>query len=296
MPLSPAHPQGADRPDNARTMAMARLQAGDITVAVEVAGSAGLPPDCMAVVPRHGVGALLEGNGVDVRVEPAGPHWVISIGNHGEYRYDPEHRRVKVLPPVAEPGRLRAALEGPVLMHALAHEGVHVLHASALRGRMGVVAFTAESGTGKSTLAATAHGPWQRVADDLLAVSRGANGTFEARPHLPQPKLDPASQYPVDAPARLRLDALIELVRGSRVRYTPLDPRAALELALRATVGTRAYAPTCLASHLAFCADLARQSHIGRIKVGRLEIENRPDDVTGAVEDAMKVLANSLSC
>ncbi len=58
----------------------------------------------------------------------------------------------------------------PLLLHA---HGAEVLHASAVRGPRGVVAFSADAGVGKSTLAhQLAHHGWGGWADDTLVLGR----------------------------------------------------------------------------------------------------------------------------
>jgi hypothetical protein len=76
----------------------------------------------------------------------------------------------------------------PILLQAL---GAEALHASAVLGPFGAVAFCGSSGAGKSTLAyALARGGWTQIADDHLAIEVDG-GTPYVRPLSFQPKLRP---------------------------------------------------------------------------------------------------------
>lgn len=158
---------------------------------------------------------------------------------------------------------------GAPLAFALAARGVHLLHASALAGAGGVIAFTAASGVGKSTFAAHAElsslGAWRRVADDVLPVRLAA---AEALPHFPQPKLAAAEQYPATDAARLPLRALIELERGSELAPLELVRTGAASAALafaRATVAARWFDRLLLAEHLTACAAGAEWVPVARL-------------------------------
>jgi hypothetical protein len=70
----------------------------------------------------------------------------------------------------ADTGAVRDAFERTALPLALQSLGRQVLHASAVRGAAGVIAFCGDSGTGKSTLAyAAARRGYQLWADDAVA-------------------------------------------------------------------------------------------------------------------------------
>lgn len=158
---------------------------------------------------------------------------------------------------------------GAPLAFALAARGVHLLHASALAGDSGVIAFTAPSGVGKSTLAAHAErlsrGAWRRIADDVLPVRLGA---AEALPHLPQPKLAATAQYPAGDPLQLPLRALVELERrpeSAAVEVVRLDPAASALALAGATVAARWFDRTLLAEHLTACATGADRVPVARL-------------------------------
>ena len=176
-----------------------------------------------------------------------------------------------------------------MLLHALAQLGVFVVHASAARTPGGaLVAFTANSGVGKSTLArVAAERGWQRVGDDLLPIAI-REGQVVALPHFPQPKLADSQQYPTNAPQALPLAALMHLSRGRAAHLEGLAPRQTADLVLASTVATRVFASRSLASHLAFAAQLANAATAGRLVVGRLTVADRPGEVAGAAGEALE--------
>jgi hypothetical protein len=175
---------------------------------------------------------------------------------------------------------LERALGAPLAL-ALAERGIYLLHAAALATPAGAVALAADSGVGKSTLAAaaaadTAQRGWTRIADDLLPVRLGARP--EALPHFPQLKLAPAEQYPAAAAERLPLAAVVELDRLAPAAEPPASQRlgpAAAALALaRATAAARLFDGELLAAHLAACAAAAECLAVARLSypggLGRL--------------------------
>lgn len=235
---------------------------------------------------------------VRVAVATARGRWLLRIEGHGDWSYDPARRRIALGAVGApdDPATALAALRGPVLLHALAHEGVHVLHAAGIRTATGVIALTAPSGVGKSSFAARAAARGvERVADDLLPIGRAAPDGFVARPHLHQPRLAAAEQYPARAPVALPLRAIVALTRGAAATCDALDPRACFDLLVRATVGTRVYPPALLAAHFAFCAALADAAERGGPPVVRLVVPHRPGAVASALDEAWAVLRQWLA-
>jgi hypothetical protein len=181
-------------------------------------------------------------------------------------------------------------LEGPVLLHALAGFGAFALHASAVRWQDGAVqALIADSGTGKSTLAAhaIAHG-WQRVADDLLPVTAEGERGALAWPRYRQPKLPADAQWP--GPESLPLGALVALQRGPSTRREALTPAAAADLFLRNTVATRIFSRAGLAAHLQASAAIAGEVAKGKLAAWRLTVPDRADDLSGAAAEALAAL------
>lgn len=86
---------------------------------------------------------------------------------------------------------LRSALLGPVFTVLLAQRGLYPLHASAVAIGERAVAFAAESGNGKSTLAlALQRGGHEFLADDVAALDVDAE-PVRIHPGFPQLKLEP---------------------------------------------------------------------------------------------------------
>ncbi len=82
-------------------------------------------------------------------------------------------------------------LFGPVLSYWLEKRGIPVLHASAISFEGTAVAFLANSGHGKSTLAsAFVRAGHALITDDILPIEE-SQGTFWGQPGLPQIKLWP---------------------------------------------------------------------------------------------------------
>lgn len=221
---------------------------------------------------------------------------LLDLGELGSYAWNELTRDTSVVTPPLDPTNLALVLSGPVLLHALAHDGIHVLHASAIAlpdGR--AIALTAGSGTGKSTFAATALAEgWQRLADDMLPVTRNGEG-WSVRPHLAQPKLAPDEQYPADAPADVPLAAVVELARGPAVQWAPYDAGTTTRLLLAATVATRTYTAPMLAAHLDFCAASGRAVAAGSLVAGRLTMAERPQAISASVHEALALLVERIA-
>lgn len=240
--------------------------------------------------------AELAGCPVMARLAFDGPLTLLEIEGHGTWAIDRGDGSVEVIVPAPSTEAAALAFEGPVRLHALAERGVHVLHASAIASPDArLVALTAPSGVGKSTFAAWARAlGWERCADDLLPITRAADGEFVARPHFAQPKLSPDEQYPLDAPGDRPLAALVQLERGEVARWTPLSARAAMELVLRSTVATRVYSKAALATHLGFCQSFGVAVGDGRMTCGVLTVPHRPEAIDSAVREALAVLDAAL--
>lgn len=110
--------------------------------------------------------------------------------------------------PDADEAQQRLFLLGPALGMLLHQRGSLVLHASAVSLGAGAVAFLADKGVGKSTMAAAlcaaGHG---LIVDDILAIDIGSDGKPMAIPGFPQLKLWPesAARFVADAEALPRL-------------------------------------------------------------------------------------------
>lgn len=122
-----------------------------------------------------------------------GRHWIEMPGVAG-FRFEQSGRSVVARPhPAAAPGLVEDAYRRAVLPLVLQVRGTEVLHASAVRSPRGVVAFCADSGTGKSTLAAgLGERGYPLWADDAVAVDTSSIPVTTAR--LPfRLRLRPAS-------------------------------------------------------------------------------------------------------
>jgi len=104
-------------------------------------------------------------------------------------------RRIVVEPAEGVDERVvRLFLLGPALAVLLHQRGLLVLHASSVNIDGRAVAFAAEKGEGKSTLAAAMHARGHPlVADDVLAVDLQSHNAVRVYPGFPQLKLAPDS-------------------------------------------------------------------------------------------------------
>jgi hypothetical protein len=245
---------------------------------------------------RRTLAAELCETGLQISVTESGSLIDLDLAQFGAYRFDAVNAGYAVMRSAISNELQQEAMRGPLLLHALAHRGVFVIHASGLLGTSGkALLFCAQSGVGKSTLARTAKGMgWQRLADDLLPVSLTTEGGVVTRPHLDQPKLTAAEQYPTDAPAQLPLAAFVELRRGPETRIRRLEGAEVLERVLRNTVATRVFARACLSAHLDFCAQVASAAGRGQLLVAELTVADRPEDIPGAVREALVLLQATL--
>lgn len=211
---------------------------------------------------------------------PDGRQW-LSIARQGEryllrfhrladFQVDRASRAIACVPASrATPATVRHLLLDQVLPMVASGERTLPLHASAVRGRGGIVGFLGPAGSGKSTLAVSlARRGWALVCDDCLLVDAGAH-RVRARPIYPGPRLHadslaaiyggrrtagtPVAQYTrkqridpsragmrVSAAAPARIQKLYVLTPDARLspgrpRVAPLSPRAAMLELLRFT-------------------------------------------------------------
>ncbi len=111
-----------------------------------------------------------------------GQHW-IDVPGIAWFRFERSSCSVITRPhPTADPALVEDAFRRIVLPLALHVQGMEVLHASAVCSPRGVVAFCAQSGTGKSTLAAGLGERGYRLwADDAVAVDTSSTPVTSAR-------------------------------------------------------------------------------------------------------------------
>jgi hypothetical protein len=142
--------------------------------------------------------------------------WTLRYAGICEVTLDRRRRTIAVhRSPEADPGLIPVFLEGSVLAHALAAEGLLVLHASAVEVGGAALAIVGPSGAGKSTLAALLCAAGARlVADDALRVDATRSG---------------AMCFPGSRRLRLRLAAasLGRMIEGASVGETA-DGRTAV--------------------------------------------------------------------
>lgn len=175
------------------------------------------------------------------------------------------------------------ALLGPPLILALALRGIHCLHASAAISPSGLgVAFSAPSGTGKSTLArAAAASGWQRLSDDLCPLS----GSGQIQPRFPQLKLGPHASM---LPASVDLAHFVLLQRGANTQLQPLSTTELAKLLLAATVGAKMYSAAMRKLHFLWAT--ATANRFGARAAWRLTIAESATDPMAAVTDALDQL------
>jgi hypothetical protein len=222
--------------------------------------------------PVHASGWLA---GLDRQVEcrhtSAGARLIVSdlagfdLDRHqGVIRFLPEFT-----PAGAAPDLIEEVLLGPALLLQLAWRSVFALHAGAIEVNGSVVAFCAESGVGKSTLARACAG--QAVADDILPIRLDPQPA--ALPCFSQLKWPASRQYALTAQVSLPLKAVCildpmpyDVTDSSTVEVQPLEsPESALAL-VRHTVASRLFSPELLQQHLHFCRDLAEAVPIRRLR------------------------------
>ena len=203
---------------------------------------------------------------IESTIEPAG--YRLRIDGIGSFSVGAAGDRIALTARAAsvDAGTFEQALLGPALILCLALQGIWCLHASAVRGTHGVLAFVGESGRGKSTLARYLNdqpaGAWERIADDILPIARDP-GSTHVLPHFPQLKQPWTEQYGIDRHRRIRLDTICVLnpvgddSRGDLSRQ-PLHGRALAAALVRHTVASRLFDADLLRRHLHTCTELAR--------------------------------------
>jgi hypothetical protein len=252
------------------------------------AGSAGwrLPRDEILVDRRHGDGRLMIG--VDHREELGYRIW---SPQHGRYVVSEDGHRIQAAVGRGAVWKWQRLLFAQVLPLAGALRGLEVLHASAVAFDDRVVAFSASSGTGKTSTALhlLARGA-SLVTDDVLAVSvtdeavlahPGAGVVSVAAAELSSlnhggraglgrvlggyEKLQVAVQ-PVDRP--LPLTALYVLERGNGVATLEIEPAEDAADVLLATAFIPYLAtPAYLTGHLDACARMSGRVETFHVRV-----------------------------
>lgn len=215
-----------------------------------------------------------------------GERWIdLHIEQDGQwaFRLDAGGRSIRLLgewPPAT-------VLLGPPLLLALALAGRFCLHASAISvdGRVAWL-LSAPSGTGKSTVAASARAlGWQRLCDDLAPLLLDAAGTAWLLPRLPQLKLGPAA---TTATVALPCNGILALRRGPQGTLLPLADGALLALLLSSTVASRLFDRRLSTAHLDWATRLC--SRTGGLPAWQLQLAERATDPCGAAQQALALL------
>jgi hypothetical protein len=141
----------------------------------------GEPRDCPHSPPSGRMLAEIPDDGfrywaVETRRDPG--RWTLRYAGICEATLDSGSRTIVVHPASeADPGLIPIFVEGNVLAHALAADGLLALHASAVEVGGRALAIVGPSGMGKSTLAALMCGVGARlVSDDVLRVDATGSG------------------------------------------------------------------------------------------------------------------------
>ena len=213
--------------------------------------------------------------------------FLLRVAGGSDFFISRDGQTVQSLNRTEPPGMLnetdRQILLGPALVFALALRAVWCLHASAVMRGRSIIAFLAESGQGKSTLAAylSQNAPWRLVADDILPVGLAAGGV-QVMPHFPQLKLAVDVQPATGLAERLPLTNVCLLERIG-VKQDPelqtITTAQGLQALISHIAGTRMFDSTLLARHLKFCAQAAPQ-----VSFHRLSYPHRRDALPGIAE------------
>jgi hypothetical protein len=140
---------------------------------------AGEPRDCPRSPPPGRILAELRDDGVWTTEDPRDPgRRILRYAGFCDVTLDSTRRTIIVhRASGADPEVLPIFLEGSILAHALAADGLLTLHASAVEVEGQALAIVGGSGAGKSTLAALLCGAGARlVADDALRVDPTGSG------------------------------------------------------------------------------------------------------------------------
>lgn len=194
--------------------------------------------------------------------------------------------------PNVNPQELRLMLLGPVWAMLLHQRGRLVLHASSVALKQRAIAFLAEAGEGKSTIAAAllARG-YQLVTDDLLAINpdsaqrpsiypgfpflkistqaaRALGQNLDAAPRV-SARLDKRVWQIDDAPTSpVELECIYVLKRGEQPRIEMLAPQEAFIALVRHTFVARLLDATeATQKHFQQCSILTRQIPIYRLSM-----------------------------
>jgi hypothetical protein len=165
----------ADRP--LPGLPVASLSSGHLSPWTLTTRTASTPRELEPVSPI--VGTLHYSNGVVVQlVAGADGEYALCVSDTGRFQFHTGDPTITHIAPL-DVDRAAVALDmiGIVLPFAMHQQGAWCLHASAVATPEGVIAFVAERGTGKSTLAAACvQLGCELVADDVVVLRAAAGG------------------------------------------------------------------------------------------------------------------------
>ena len=197
----------------------------DITVVTAAPRRCAGPDDAGEVV-----GRLEVGDRVLTSVVRRGGGWSVLFHGVATAEIDGDLTEVEMRPdPCSDPGMLEVLAAGPVLAIVLALRGIACLHASAVAGSEGAVAFAGGSGAGKTTLAAVCCSEGAAfLCDDTLRLERQGD-ELAAVPGSRELRLRPGAAALADAlssrPRRVTADGRIAVLAGEEVQ-APVPLRA----------------------------------------------------------------------
>jgi hypothetical protein len=216
---------------------------------------------------------------------------------YGRYVVDPDGSRVRCAPPSAEPWYWQRGLNGQVLPLAAVLHGLEIFHASAVALDGRALAIVAESGVGKTSVAAhlVERGNGRLITDDVLAVELAEDGCVAH----PGPALLNVRHATARALGAQRVRALgpvlgddgeaLRILADREEKPLPigamyfLEPATGSSTVIRATAAPDARlllastynfyvkTPTRLEAQLALCAQLAADVPMFRVQVDRSE-------------------------
>jgi hypothetical protein len=208
---------------------------------------------------------------VTIRATPAGYRLEIEGVGCFSITADGQHVTVISRDPAVSAPLFNEAVLGPALILALALHDTWCLHASAARFDGKTIAFSGDSGQGKSTLARyLGEQPgWRRVADDILPVAISGN-SLDALPHFPQLKIPTDQQPAVGLPQRLPMSALYLMGDpGPEVLLEPLAPLEGAFALISSTVAARLFDRALLTHHMEFVRAAAELLPVRRLRYPR---------------------------
>ncbi|NOT56799.1 MAG: hypothetical protein HOP18_19550 [Deltaproteobacteria bacterium] len=168
---------------------------------------------------------------------------------------------------------------GPVLLLALALNGIYCLHGSAVTRKDGTaIAFLGSSGAGKSTLGLfLGRHPtslWKSIADDVIALTLTEGRPF-LLPDFPQLKWNHSEQSSLSTWSQLPLvrcyllDASDVPQPVGVILHSPMNQRSAFQTFVHHTHAARLFDAKLLTYHLGFCDDVTRAVPVRRLQYPR---------------------------